>query len=803
MGTLQNGAETYLVRNPREAGYADFALVRQTDSDGSSFRDALCGLPHFIDGRPYDFIIRHGIECGPGGYVLADGRYETLRLSRVPVWSQEVCDSTLLLIFDAMSRSDAPQAVIISGDIDVAKIWERSNVLSLMALPLVRGKIESGVEWVQHDSMRFVSMQAGTRNAAAVRLIYSTRRTSKENMNTVLPHVTGMYAEELGNIISSRLRHSFRAAGIPLSGTAFSYKDSSRDFEDERFSLSMVVPADRLEASLELVGSVLGSLDRNGAGMRELAVAKERVIAARHDASEGSTNAEYVEKCLRAYMCGSDLASKATINSMLLRRGVQDESELNLFNDFVSALLDRENNLVLRVDVPDIGIDGYRMKTAFRNGWSKEIEDGGGLEEVRQTDIPASKVKLTGEVPEPITGGVSWTFSNGIRVIFKHESTPGEFRYALFMNGGSSSIPGIRPGESAFTEDMFRLCGGEGMDAHVSMSSFRLSGTAPSDSLQDVLRTIQTLPSRVAVNEEAFRYYVRSEGLDEDARALYPLAVNAVADSIMSPGYGYPEMKDVSSLGEDFPERAVSYFQKRLSRLNDGVLVLTGDLQPEALKKELPRVLGGFKTAKGSLSRPKVGYPMISGRIAVVKDAAAGLVGGKELGVNLCLSTRQPYDNNEIMAFRIASLVLRKELVGRMAECGYSVGLACREENYPKSSFTVYASCRPCRQDGLPSGLEIKDQLSVLSAVRNLVDSLPGVVIGRDELKAYKTLLKSAFAEEGNNTDAVMKRIEARYCEGKDLVSGAIQAIDSVTEDDVRKMLAFLVSGAGVEYVFL
>lgn len=817
-GVLQNGADYYLVKNGTEAGHADFALVRQSSSDGGELREALDSLPHFTDSSPCGFLSRHGIGYGAGGYVSVDGFFETLRLSHVPVYNHQVRDSTLLLLFDIMSLSTTPQAVVISGDIDVDVIKERSNLLSLMASSLPGKEKTEGDTLVKHDIIRFVSLRNGSSNTAVIKLIYSTERTSPENMNTVIPYVTSMYAKELGAILEDRIRSSFRTEGIPVSGIRFSYKDSSQDFEDERYSLSLSVPADRTDASLRLTGSVLGTLDREGVSMAELVTARNKEMAAKTVMSGRMTNSEYVDKCLRSYKYGSDLALEREVIPNLFRREVHAENELQLFNGFVSALLDPENNLVLRVDAPDSENDGISALASFRLGWT--MDGGKGRKTERIQDVaPSPRIRLKKETAEPISGGTMWTFSNGMRVIFKNIDTPGEFEYAYIVNGGYPSIRGIGAGEAPFADDMFSLCringmGGDdfnnalvsrgiSMKAEVSMSSFRLSGSARSGQLREVFNALRAMSSNVEISREDFNYYALCEALEEDSRSLFPRDFIAISDSVLSPGYMYHERKFLKNLGGDFNVRAAEYFGRQLSRFGEGVLVLAGDLEPEHLEKALPGLLGNFKTTGGDISRPRVSYPMISGKATRIVEASGGIVGGKELGVSICLSTRQPYNNEELMTFRVAIQIIRRELIRALSGCGYYVELSSREDNYPRGTFSVYACCRPCRRDGLPKGIEVKDQLAVLSALRATMANLPSVAISNEELKACKALLAGEMAAAENDAETVFDRVEARFCEGKDLVSGAKAALDAVTEDDVRKMLASLNSWAGVENIIL
>jgi len=818
VGTFPVGAEYYFVKNPREAGFADFALVRQCPSDGSELRDGLKTLPHFVNGSPFDFLSRHGVGSRPFGYVTSDGGYETFYLSEVPVYDQMVCDSTLLLLFDMMSLSPVPQALFVSGDIDVPKIRERSAVLSLVASPLEPKTPAPERLWSDRDSARMVVLQNNTDNVASLRFIYSSARTSPDNLGTVIPVVTGMYAGEMGEIIKVRCRKAFRDAGVPVSDLRFSYKGSAEDAEDERFSISMAVPNGMIEEAMRTAGSVLGSMDRNGVTREELVMAKGKLLSEMMARPAGLTNSEYLKSCIASYKYGSDLASNSVKDEILTRGNLRVEEELGLFNDFVSALLDREKNLVIRLDVPDVKIDSAGVLKSFEAGWDSDFVDNSSG---RRLALEASsrRIRLQNETNEPITGGSLWTFSNGIKVIYRHMDTPGRIRYAIYLNGGFPAIPETDAGESAFATDMFGLCRFAGMDgseigrimdahgitmeAEVTMSSFKISGTAPSDEVPELLKILTTMSSGTEIAEEDFRYYVLSESLRESARALRPREVNSISDSILCPGFWHMERKSLGRLSVDFPSKATRYFDKRLSGFNDGVFVLIGDLDAEAMKKELPRLLGGLPVTKGYSGHPKVNYPMISGRASWMKEASDGLVGGSELGVNICLSSRQQYDNDDMMTFRVAEMALRKELAGVLASCGYYAEVSWKMDNYPKETFTVHINCRPCRESGLPSGVERKDQLSVLAVIRDVLENLGDMAIDKNWLNACKSRIASDIEYGREDAEVLLDLIKARYCEGKDLVSGAKEALDAVTADKVRKMLSDFSSGAGVEYILL
>ncbi len=74
-----------------------------------------------------------------------------------------------------------------------------------------------------------------------------------------------------------------------------------------------------------------------------------------------------------------------------------------------------------------------------------------------------NKVKMKSVSPEPVSGGEMWTFSNGMKVIYKKMPTSGRFSYSFMIKGGFSTVRDLRRGEGAFFSDMFGLCNIAGM----------------------------------------------------------------------------------------------------------------------------------------------------------------------------------------------------------------------------------------------------------------------------------------------------------------------------------------------------
>lgn len=816
VGTFPNGAPFYIAVNRESKGFADFALVRKNGAASDELRRALVSLPHFSGRKPYDFLAENGIGYGPDGYVFSRDGVEVLGFENVPIYRQEVQDSTLLLIFDAMAMSSDPQAVVISGDIDLAKIREKAELFSMIVAPLDSDVPVAGGEWKPRDKARSKLRQQFSDNVAGINLIYSTKRGDRESLNTVLPLVTRMYSTQMSIILDSRIREAFRRENMPLADVKFRYKDSSEDSEDERFVVSVYAPSSSLSKAVSLLGGVLGDFDREGASVDELLAAKGRLSAQRRVG--GTSNGDYVRKCISSYLYGTDLASEATVEDFYHRSRLEDLRELELFNGFAQALLDPDRNLAIRYELPVAGMDSIGTMAAFHDGWEKGVAVP-GERKAAEMSVPSTRLKIKSESADPVTGGSMWTFSNGLKLIFRKTAPKAEFSYAVILNGGSPSVPEIGKGESAFLSDMLSLCDiggipgrvffdlllskGISMNVEAGMSTLKLSGRAPTDRFDTLLSAILTICNDRKVNEESFAYFRECEALREDMKALAPRDVNAIMDEMSCPGYKYSELKDISCLRDDFPYRAEQYFERQFSKMNDGVFVILGDFEADAIKKELTRCLGDFATRKVNTPRPNIDLPMIAGRTSRIDESGTGTLGAAEMGVNMELSALVPYNLVNFMSFRVALDYLRKELSGAMVGLGYRVELTGVEDTFPKERIRVYLSCRPCPTAGVPADVEVADQLSVLAVLRRFVEGIASRDIPSADLKALKAKLSSELAAGQQDNERLIELAAVRYGEGKDLATGAQAAVSSVSAESVRRILEALSEGSCAEYVIL
>lgn len=826
-GSLPNGIRYYLVTNPGQKGFADFALVREGFCDIDSERSVLSSLPHFGNRKPYEFLAGNGIGYGEDGYIEHSGDAAVYSFRNVPVYDKSVADSVLLMLVDIASTSRHPQAVVVSGDIDVAEVRENLGLLSMMVPRLETSMPPERSGWAVRDSMTFIVSRNSTLNVAAINVMFTAARLPREMMDTPQPLVSRAYAYVLGQIVTRRVEQAFQAAGIPLAETRYLYDDSSKGPGPERYSFSVFTSFDRIYDAVGIFSALLSDLDENGASLPEFIDAKQKLVNESKMTGRGRvlSNREYVDKSVASYLYGASLASESVISGFLASKSMHPRNELKYFNSFVSALLDPGRNLTVRLDVPNLGLDRRVARSVFEQEWAgdagaamqfkEDYSDTLSLFEPRRR----RRVKIMGEIDEPITGGKLWSFSNGIKVLYKKSSERGEFRYCMMLRGGSAAVPDLGKGESAFVGDMLFLnriasltgsdfmamlgANGITMEQQAGISDLRIGGMAPTSKLPLLMRSLLSVAELREPDSLAFSRYRTEEALRIDMAALSPRDVNSLMDSIMRPDYYFTSRKYIDNLGSDLPQRSEEYFKSLFSKVNDGLFVFIGDLDEDVLKRELCRTLGSFRTMRQFAQRPRVRSKMATGSVTYTVESAPGLVGGGEIGVNVGMSTLLPYNMRNYMAFRMAVSCIRRELVRVLAGRGAYVGIADSLEVFPSERVSLFISCKPCRNDGLPAGIEACSPLELLPVVRKVTSNLTDIVISEEDLRAYKEELRSSFSQAMSNPGQVMDAALVRYSEGKDVVGGYSEAIESVDAALVSRILGMLASGAEVEYVII
>ena len=810
-GTLPNGISYYLVTDPVCKGYADFTLVQKGPVEKNLCRELLADLPNFQKDKPYEFLSRRGIGYGEDGFVSYSDSCTIFRFSGVQTSDTAVTDTTLLMLFGLSSRYPYEQAVIVSGDVKASQIQERMNVFSMMVTPRSKSPESTAPAWRPSGEMSLSHSVTGGQ-MARFSISYSSSRTPQDIMPTVQPSVTKLFATELGFIIKHRIAQYFQLHGIALGGADWTYRSSADSPLCEKYTLTVKTLPSQLDKAVEACAKILADLDQNGAGTSEYSLARELFSI---------EPVSHVQRCISAFLYSSSLASNEDEDKYLRSRKISVERETPLFNAFASALLGPSANLEFSLDSPASGCPSVEsLGKLFSSAWLKNTDKTAFhnfAADSSKLSGTSMKLKLKASAAEPVTGGQMWTFSNGMRVIFRQSGSERSFRYCLLLNGGYSEVKNLRQGEGGFVQDMFSLysiCGMENstframleanrvsMSCEVTESDMRLGGKAPSDRLQLVLKSLVSVASSRKMDRKAFPEFRNdaAAGLPWESKEREGLAV--LMDSLLVPDYKYTAVRNLAALGDDLPQRADDYFNARFSSCSDGVLILVGNLDEFELKKQLLRYLGGFETSHRHSLRPQISLNLPTSTLTLTDWAPMVKVGDGRESVNIAITAGMPFSQERNFSFRIALKILEERIVAGLADLGMAADVTGRYELFPTERMVVQLSLRKVPEAGLPEGVVSEDPLVAISRIRALLADIGTTQISDAEMNFYKAWLGSEADRERTSCEGIVEAAIVRYSLGKDIASKYKEKLGSVNAASVKQVLSALSAGGRVEYI--
>ncbi len=810
-GTLPSGISYYIVTDSECKGYADFALVQKGPLEKALARELLSDLPNFRKDKPYEFLSRRGIGYNDDGFVSYSDSCNIFRLRGVHTDDSTVTDTTLLMLFALGSRYPYEQAVIVSGDVNSSQIRERMDVFSMMVTPREKSPERSSALW-RPSGGKVLEYRESSGEEASFSISYSSPRTPADVMPTVQSTVTKLFAAELGFIVKHRVSQYFRLHGIASGGLEWGYRSSADSPLCEKYTLTVRTLPSQIEKAVRACADIFADLDQNGAGIAEYSLARDLFVI---------EPVSHERRCISTFLYSSPLASCEEEDKYLRSRKISAEREAPFFNSFVSALLGPSANLEFSLAAPAARCPSVEeLGEFFSSAWLRSPANT-SFHNVAADSSKLSgtsmKVKLKSSVPEPVTGGTMWTFSNGMRVIFKQSGSERSFRYCLLLQGGYSRVAGLRRGEGGFVQDIFSLysiCGLEGstfrsmleankvsLSCTVTESDMRLSGEAPSERLQLVLKALVSAASSRKMDKKAFGLFKSNAAVALAGGRKEREALDVLMDSLLIPDYRYTAVRDYAALGDDLPARADEYFSAQLRNCSDGVLILTGNLDEFELKKQLMRYLGGFETSSRHSVRPPISLSAPTSVQTFTEWAPMMKTGDGVPGVNMAISAAMPFSPERDMSFRIALKILRERIISALPELGMSVTVSGRYELFPLERMSVHLSLRQIPEEGLPEGIITEDPLVAISQIRSLLADIASTKISDGELNFHKAWLGSELDRERASREGIEQAAILRYSLGKDIASRYKAQLKSVDASSVKQVLGAIAAGGRVEYI--
>jgi hypothetical protein len=744
----------------------------------------------------------------PEGYMSDNDGSTVFRYQRVATGNPQVLDSTLLYTFGQMALSRSEQAIIVAGDIDPVELKKKMDIFSMLVPRiLVKEAHAPDYVWEPSPAPYVVVNTIPGKTDVEISVTYSSARIPQALMNTPQTLATNILAKEYQTILGHRLERNLRDAGIPYGEIRFSSLRSSESGGDERYGISVNTAPEFTDAAMRTMSSTIGELDSFGAGVTEFTDAK-RILTPDflRKAARTPTNAEDVDRCIAHFLYGAPLSAFSEEANLFARKNVPDSTQRRLFNQFASALAEQLTNLSLKYIMGADSLDkdealfyynlAYLYGSIASSGkdYSWHSADSLGMERV----VPRARIK--NEKTEPVTGGKLWTFSNGMKVAYKQIPGSGMFSYSLVLNGGLSTIEDLLPGEGGYIADILNLYDAGGLSCYafrdilassgismtpdVGVFCMSLSGDAPSGKLSFLLKALNAIAKDRNFNWGAFEAYSNSQRLNrpstEDALSI-----------LMDAGFPYEAAKRSGVLTAETARKADKYYQTRFARINDGILILAGDLEEGVVKKLLLRQLGGFDTDRGSLARPLVDLRPIVG--------TRTLSGPGPRGLYILMDTEFSVTAQSYYMGDIAAEALRTSLVKHLAPYGYYVEVEPSVMVLPQERFRFFISCNPASADGLPENTP-QDLERALSAVRAAIREVSGKPVSARDLNSWKATWMDYTKALMSSPAGAVTAMEARYAFGKD-ISKYQESINSITPENLRSLLKAIAAGGRIEYI--
>lgn len=832
-GTLPDGIRYYIVTNNTRKGVADFALVRKAgygDEDSLSAgkslmyaRRSMDSLSLFGSRKPESFLASYGISGHRGRHVVVNEdatvyRFENLSLSR----GDAVIDSTLLMIFDIIGTTKCypteSNAVIVSGDVDKGAILQKMRLMSLLVPKDTSGYERPQYRWEDTETpVCDVTVDRG-RKYSTVTVSYAMPRTPEKYMNTVLSYVSDRIGGILEIIAKKRLYKELKNKDIPFGDIAVRHIGSGKASGDEKFIVSVTAETGDVSNVVAAISTVFAYLDSKGISEDEYRVAKNEYMRDVYiDANRMIVeNSYYVDKCMASFLYSAGMSEPMHEYVFFAGAKMADSTLLKMFNSFSGNFLDRSRNLSIGCTVPDTVVTDREILDVYSSAWDREVAATDSrlfpvADESLLPNVPGDrKITVRRERKEHVSGGTFWQFSNGMNVVYRRMPTNGIFYYNLFVRGGFSKMDGLREGEGAFLSEVletYDIAGLESDDFHylmnacgvtmsskVGVSEISLYGNATRNSLTSMMTALKAVANERSVNSKTYDYVSRCLGIWLESRKDRLGDRLEAIDTLMCPSCAYSTVKSVRNLSPDLPERAAIFFDSQFSRMNDGALVIVGDMEETAMKRFLMENLHGFRTSDTPSENVRLPYRPISGWSTYTKD-------GKANSVEVVMSAPLVSSTENFMAARAAGLLVKWAAMYAFAGTTTNVRVLYETMMYPQERFNMAISLTNGDPETYAAGAKELTSFEMLHIVRDVLSELADNAIDAAGLDVCRTALKNIVTSYQNDPQYIMEMAVMRFNFGKDLNTKVLEKIDRVTAEKIRTIISNLESGSRIEYL--
>lgn len=736
-----------------------------------------------------DCVFPNGLSCYAVGNSSTKGVADITLIKRdysgsdvvcahrnVMVSSEVAVDSMLLNVMRRVAADGIPAdcAVIVSGDIDAKTVMTKLKYMSLMVDSSDPGRIPDHV-W---DGGRELSMSVESDAASGtstVRCNWMQPGFPRAQRPTTQYAIYEKAAWELGEVACAWIKRALGREDIPYAKVSFSHDDALDHYSRASFTIEVTVGHKDVERARSSVISVLAALDAGQAGESDVILAESEFFARLESSVSRTvmTNEEYTQMCRNAFLHGTALASDRERLAFFRSKDLSVSSRRKIFTGITTAMIDMAGPS----DSTLVHPAAIMLSDTLRLQGPSEI-----------------KTKIRMSRKDAFSGGTLWTYANGFKVLYrKMPSTGRRLYYSLSMNGGYGNVEGLERGEGAYMSDYLDHCwiagmkssyfkdllqlSGMTMSAKVNLFHTMISGHVEDRNVGLLMGSLLAVANECRPDSLQIGYFTRCEALRQGMRG--PADLKSAIDSLMCPGYRYTPFKSREGVRKTTFDKAQALFDSMTSKMNDGMLVIVGDMDETELKKMLQLYVGSFKVRNVASRRPSLEYHPVSGW-------ASYNVEGEEDAAIVVLTAPLAMTASNHFAADLAVLMLEHRLDDVFGPKGRRVQLSLSRNIYPDERFSIMIGI---------SGQCSKEDIDVLHRI------VEDFAFTDAELQSCKEYLKNLYAQQAKDPQYWLRVMQLRHLEGKDFTTGASAKIDAVTAQILHRVFAAMGEGAGIEYI--
>ena len=211
------------------------------------------------------------------------------------------------------------------------------------------------------------------------------------------------------------------------------------------------------------------------------------------------------------------------------------------------------------------------------------------------------------------------------------------------------------------------------------------------------------------------------------------------------------------------------------------MLILSGNLPKEEVKKLLERYLGNFQTQRGQIIRKSADMHTLSG-VTMVTDTVG------TPGFHVLMDAEYAMTTDHFYTAYVGLQALRAALVQHLSAYGVCPSVRLLYCLQPQERFQVLISC--------PGG-----PVEALPAVRAAIKQAAGKPVDSVSLKAWKHKMDAITRSVMDTPEGCVSTVLARYAVNKDIRSRFADAISYMDAEQVEEFLKTIAAGGRVEYI--